>query len=218
MSAADTGFFAAFVAGLVTSVHCLGMCGPLACAVCVKSSGAGSLSATAAYHGLRVFSYGVAGFFAGLVGRAVADVLFGGAGRWLTWAFVVFFVLVATGLDKRVRVPPVGSWMGRCLRAGGATPGRAGVLGFFTPLIPCGPLHLMIATAALSGSAISGAGVMLAFALGTVPLLLALQSQCFRVGAWGSPRVLDYFRRGLAVVCVGLLVHRGLADTCLFCS
>jgi len=218
MNTLIAGPFAALVAGLVTSLHCAGMCGPLACAVCLKSNGAGSLPAAAAYHGFRIISYGVVGLLAGLIGRAVADVLLGGTGRWLTWAFVVFFVFVATGLDKRIRFPLAGNWMAKCLGGRDATPVRAAMLGALTPLIPCGPFYLIVAAAALSGSAVSGAWVMLAFAAGTVPLIFALQSQYFRIGARFSPGLLDRLRRALAVVSIGLLVYRGAADSCPLCQ
>jgi len=215
---ATIGPLAALVAGLVTSLHCAGMCGPLACAACVKKNGTGSLGAAAAYHGCRMLSYAVVGLLAGLIGRVVSDVLLGGATRWVTWAFVVFFVLVATGLDKRMRFPPAGQWMSGCLGSTGGVYLRAALLGSLTPFIPCGPLYFVVAAAALSGSALSGAVVLLAFAAGTVPLMLVLQSQYFRVGSRWSPATLDVIRRSLAVVSIVLLVYRGTADPSLLCQ
>ncbi len=217
MNPAITGPLAALVAGLVTSLHCSGMCGPLACAACVKSSGAGSLVAASVYHLSRILSYGVVGLLAGGIGRVVSDVLLGGTTRWLTWAFVVFFVLVATGLDKRMRIPMAGAWMAKCLGPSDTVIFRAAMLGALTPFIPCGPLYLIVAAAALSGSAISGAAVLVAFAAGTVPLMFALQSQYFRLGSRFTPVVLDRLRRALAAVSVGLLLYRGMGDPNLLC-
>jgi sulfite exporter TauE/SafE len=211
-SAAEiTGPLAALLAGLITSLHCVGMCGPLACAACARNGGAGSLPATFVYHGSRLVSYAIVGIAAGLVGRRLADALSGGATRWMTWLFVIFFLAVVVGLDKRLRVPmPKGAmaWLGATSARCG-TQGRAGVLGFFTPLLPCAPLYLVVAAAALSGSAMDGGLIMAAFACGTVPLLLAVQSQYLRLGAWWSPRTMDYLRRGLALASVGLLLARG---------
>lgn len=218
MTSAITGPLAAFVAGLVTSLHCAGMCGPLACAACVKSNGAGSLAATAVYHGSRVISYGVVGLLAGGIGRTVSDILLGGTTRWLTWAFVVFFVIVATGLDKRLRIPIAGAWMAKCLGSQGGVSLRAWMLGTLTPFIPCGPLYLIIAASALSGSALSGAAVLVAFAAGTVPLMFAIQSQYFRIGGRFSPLALDVLRRTLAAVSVGLLLYRGMGDPGFLCQ
>ena len=217
MTSAMAGPFAALVAGLVTSLHCAGMCGPIACSTCVRSNGEGSLSAAALYHGTRLISYGVLGLLAGWIGRAVSDVLLLGTARWLTWAFVVFFVVVATGLDKRMRIPLAGAWMAKCLGSHDTAPVRSAILGSLTPFIPCGPLYMIVAAAALSGSALTGAMVLVAFAAGTVPLMFALQSQYFRLGAKFSPLTLDRLRRVLAAVSVGLLLYRGSMDPTLLC-
>jgi sulfite exporter TauE/SafE len=206
-----TGPLAALLAGLVTSLHCAGMCGPLACAACSRGGAAGNLAAALVYHGSRVVAYTLAGLAAGLVGRRLSDALLGGGTRWMTWLFVIFFLAVAVGLDKRLRLPlPKASlaWIGtRAARCGPRT--SAGVLGFFTPLLPCAPLYLVLAAAALSGSAAAGAGIMAAFALGTVPLLLFLQSRLLALGGICSPTTMDLLRRGLAAASVVLLLVRG---------
>lgn len=206
-----TGPLAAALAGLITSLHCVGMCGPLACASCSRGGGAGSLSAAFVYHGSRLASYTLAGLAAGLVGRRLSEALLGGGTRWMTWLFVVFFLAVAVGLDKRLRLPlPKGTmaWLGtRVARCGPRA--SAGVLGFFTPLLPCAPLYLVVAAAALSGSAAAGAAIMAAFALGTMPLLLFLQTRVFALGSVWSPTTMDHVRRGLAFASVVLLLVRG---------
>lgn len=219
-SAADiTGPLAALLAGLVTSLHCVGMCGPLSCSACTKSGGQGSLAAAFLYHGSRLISYGLVGMAAGLTGRRLADALSGGATRWMAWVFILFFLAVAVGLDKRLRVPiPQGAqaWLG-ARTSGHGVLGRAGLLGFFTPLLPCAPLYLVIMAAALSGSAWNGTAVMVAFAIGTIPLLLLLQSQFFRLGSVWSPRTMDYLRRGLALASVGILLLRGTYSAATGC-
>jgi uncharacterized protein len=222
VAAEITGPVAALVAGLITSLHCVGMCGPLACAACSRGGGQGSMSATIIYHGSRVVSYALVGLAAGLIGRRLSDALMGGVTSWMTWLFVLFFLAVVVGLDKRVRVPlPKGSmaWLGAASARCGAR-GRAGVLGFFTPLLPCAPLYLVVVAAALSGSAWAGGSIMAAFAFGTVPLLLVLQSQFFRMSARWSPTTMDYLRRGLALAAVVLLLVRGTfggAESCPMC-
>lgn len=211
LAAEITGPAAALLAGVITSLHCVGMCGPLACAACVKGEGRGSMTATFVYHGTRMISYALVGVAAGLIGRRLSDALLGGATTWMTWLFVIFFLLVVVGLDKRLRVPmPKGTmaWLGGVSARCGVK-ARAGVLGFFTPLLPCAPLYLVVVAAALSGSAWSGGAIMAAFAVGTMPLLLVLQSQLFRLGTRWSPATMDYVRRGLALASVVLLLMRG---------
>ena len=211
-TAADiTGPLAALLAGLITSLHCVGMCGPLACSACSRPGGKGSIRATFIYHGSRLVSYSLVGLAAGLVGRRLSDTLLSGGTRWMTWIFILFFLAVVVGLDKKIRFPAPKNalaWMGATSARCGVN-GRAGVLGFFTPLLPCAPLYLVVAAAALSGSAWGGASIMAAFAIGTVPLLFVLQMQFFRLGARWSPLSMDYVRRGLALASVLLLLVRG---------
>lgn len=208
-----TGPLAAMVAGAVTSLHCVGMCGPLACAACTGKCGRESTGAAAVYHGARLFSYGMVGLLAGALGARLSDALLGGATRGMAWIFALFFLAVVAGLDKRLRVPLGGRWLGGVVgRAQAMTPTlRAGVLGLATPLLPCAPLYLVVAAAALAGSAGSGAVLMLAFGLGTVPLLFFVQNRLAWMERKWSPRAMDLARRGLALASVVLLVMRGLA-------
>jgi sulfite exporter TauE/SafE len=80
---------------------------------------------------------------------------------------------------------------GRCDCRPGCAEGpalpTAAALGFATPLLPCGPLYFILAAALLAGSALRGAEFMLAFGLGTVPLLWLAQSQFHRLQARLSP-------------------------------
>ncbi|MBC8009081.1 MAG: sulfite exporter TauE/SafE family protein, partial [Burkholderiales bacterium] len=68
---------AAFVAGLVTSLHCAGMCGPLACLLGGTSSASAKASADAStvqsvYHGARLLGYATLGAAAAGLGAAPA--------------------------------------------------------------------------------------------------------------------------------------------------
>lgn len=218
-----TGPFAALGAGVITSLHCVGMCGPLACAACSRGGGQGNGGATIVYHGSRIVAYALVGVAAGLIGRRLSDALLGGATGWMAWLFVVFFLAVVVGLDKRIRLPipkAALAWIGATSARCGVR-GRAGVLGFFTPLLPCAPLYLVVVAAALSGSAWSGGAIMTAFAFGTVPLLLVLQSQFFRLAACWRPSTTDLVRRGLALVGVVVLVSRATftaSTSCPMCQ
>jgi len=87
--------------------------------------------------------------------------------------------------------------------------GRATALGFFTPLLPCVPLYLVVAAAALAGSAANGAILLAAFGLGTVPLILLLQNRYGWMQQKFTPQTMDYLRRGLAFASILLLVSRG---------
>jgi len=178
--AAVNGPVTALFAGLVTSLHCAGMCGPLACAVMPGPKDRyDAATVSAAYHAARLAGYTALGAVAGGLGRLPLTLLDHSALRWLPWLLVVFFLAVAVRFDQRLpRVP----WLGRAYGAvagrlrGGSRLHAALALGFASPLLPCGPLYFLIALAMLAGSAAQGAEVLLAFGLGTVPLLWFAQA------------------------------------------
>lgn len=207
------GPLAAFLAGLVTSLHCVGMCGPLACAACSSSCGRSTNAAGGVYHLTRVSAYIGIGLAVGWLGEKVAEPLTGGTTRALSWIFVIFFLAIVVGLDKRLRLPSPGRWLARLLRRPQNLPetapfGRAATLGTLTPLLPCAPLYLVVAAAALAGSALQGALMMGAFGAGTVPLLFVVQNRLAALEKRWSPQTMDIIRRALALVSVILLVVR----------
>jgi len=203
---------AAFVAGLVTSLHCLGMCGPLACAVMPVRRDQGDLSAAAtAYHLSRLAGYAALGALAGGIGRMPLAWFSTGVLRWLPWLGVLFFVGLAMRWDLRLPKIP---FLGRVfLRVAGFFRGyppavASAALGLATPLLPCGPLYFLIALALLSGSAGRGAEFMLAFGLGTVPLLWLAQAQFGRVQRWLSPFWRGRIRVGLSLAAALVVAWR----------
>lgn len=194
---------AAFVAGLVTSLHCAGMCGPLACTLMpVKKDRADAHVVSSLYHGSRLFSYALLGGLAGGLGRTPLTWLNDGALRWLPWVMVLFFVGLALRWDKHIPRPLfVTRWLIKLnphLRSASKTK-SAVALGLATPLLPCGPLYFILALALLSGSAVRGVEFMLAFGLGTVPLLWLAQSQFHWVRNRLSPLWFDRARLTLAL-------------------
>jgi uncharacterized protein len=187
-------------ASLVGSLHCVGMCGPLA----IWASGAGERQRTAQmawavslYHVGRLLTYALAGLLAGGVGQ-LAD--WGGQtlGIQLFAARVVGVLMIIIGgfklgdflLQRRLAARSIpsasraslGSWITQSLvklrpyvfRL--PVPARGLVTGLLTALLPCGWLYLFALLAAGTGSPLTGMLVMMAFWLGTVPALVALVS------------------------------------------
>lgn len=212
-----TGPAAAFIAGLITSLHCVGMCGPLACALCMRNRDSGRILLISIYHSMRVISYAILGVVSGFIGQQIAGIFLGGTTRWIVWIFAVFFFVIAIGLDRRLKWPLPKAFSLPCLSL--SPDMQAAALGLLTPLIPCTPLYLVILAASLSGSALSGLFVMLSFAIGTVPLVFILQSQYGYLSSRVSPYTVDILRRSLALVSIGLLIYRGLSGpaNCLIC-
>jgi uncharacterized protein len=206
---------AALVAGLVTSLHCAGMCGPLACWLTpVKpEDDAATLSVT--YQVSRLFGYTLLGAVAGGLGRVPFWFLDGSLSRAFPWALVAFFLVVAFGWDKRLPRPLALARLS--LRVQQALRGRsrlggAALLGFATPLLPCGPLYFLIALSAFSGSALAGAQFMLAFGFGTLPLLWFVQANFGWLRLKLAPRTLTRVQAGLALASALVVLWRLRAD------
>ncbi len=206
-----------FVAALLGSAHCAGMCGGLACFV---SGGAGAgARATAAYNGARLFSYAVLGAIAGAAGAGFdrAGTI---AGVARPAAIVAGSLMIVWGLASAlaaagVRVPQLAAppfaraALDRAMRFARVRSGveRGLVLGALTPLLPCGWLYAFVATAAAAGSAWRGAAVMGAFWLGTVPAMAALGLGVQR--ALGPARARLPVITSTALVVIGLLTVAG---------
>lgn len=207
-----TGPGTAFLAGLVTSLHCAGMCGPLACALmpAARDDSDPQVVATV-YHLTRLAGYSVLGALAGGVGRWPLQLLGEGGLRYLPWLLVIFFIGLAFRLDQRLpRWPLLGRVYAALLARlrGGSRLRAAAALGLATPLLPCGPLYFLLSLALLSGSALHGAETLLAFGLGTVPLLWLAQANFHWIRGRLGPRTLARAQGVFALAVAALLVWR----------
>jgi uncharacterized protein len=224
-----TGPGSAFVAGLVVSFHCVGMCGPMAVLLSPAGSGTHAFPAIASvYQVCRIVSYTVIGALAGALGllalqwlQAYQLSLF----RYLPWALVLFFVGMALRVDRWIPKP---QWFSRLLwqanaklRASNCLVAAA-VLGTLTPLLPCGPLYAMFGLALMTQSPVRGAEFSLAFGLGTLPLLYLAQSRFVWWQQRMKPETLQWMQRGIAAIAAVVVGARlYLAETGeggLFCG
>ncbi len=162
----------AFGAGIVGGAHCVGMCGGF-----VLVAGAAGRRAGLLFHAGRLAGYAALGAVAGLLGRTLD---LGGAAlglhrlRFLVAAALLFlFGLALAGLVPRRLLEPGAGAVARLLAALRRRGGPLGwlLLGLPIGLLPCGLLYPMYALAAGSGAAATGALVLLAFGLGTLPIL-----------------------------------------------
>lgn len=200
---------AAGLLGLTSSVHCAAMCGPLAAVGCSRK-GRLEGGTLAGYVGGRAFGYALAGSAAGLVGAPLA------AGRFGQGLRVAVAVAVAAFLVARaVSWARGGDGQLVRLRRGPSAferlvpylPRRGAALGFATTFFPCGVLLTALLSAAASGGAPLGAGMMVTFALASTPLLLLPTF----VGARVKPLLARPFGRrlgaaGLVVLAAWVLV------------
>ncbi len=188
-----------FLTGLLGSVHCVGMCGGIVSALSAagprqrqrKHIAIISLHApspalrVAAYNAGRIGSYAVAGAIVGGASQATAMLLHASQVQGVLY-LMANLMLVALGLYLSdlwrglTRLEAAGQVLWRHIRPllGPLLPmdttWRAFALGSLWGWLPCGMVYSVLLTAMLSGSATSGALVMAAFGLGTLPMLFGL--------------------------------------------
>ena len=164
-----------FVIGLLTSIHCLAMCGGinLAQGLLAVRGGQRLLLSNLAYNAGRVGSYTLVGALAGGLGSVLA---ISGRVRGLILVVAGLAMVLAAlnllGCFKRLRrfgLRLPGSLHERASRLLGSS---SLAIGLLNGLMPCGPLQTMQLYALTTGSAAAGALAMFLFSLGTVPLML----------------------------------------------
>ncbi|MDB6068956.1 MAG: hypothetical protein JWL81_127 [Verrucomicrobiales bacterium] len=203
----------AFIAGLATSLHCAGMCGPVACTLLTlkKNPGQDPQTPAALYHIGRILSYASLGALAGALGKWPLTRFTHSPLQILPWLLAIALLAIATGLTYKLPRPlAFKKWATRTRFKLATIPVKRGALalGLATPLLPCGPLYLMLGIALASGSALRGVEFMLAFTLGTIPLLWLAQHQ---IQFWNhrlTPAATIRLRRGLAFVGALLIFGR----------
>jgi uncharacterized protein len=180
----EAQFAAAFLIGLLGGVHCVGMCGGIVGALAVRSPRRRhAWDLHLSYSAGRISSYAAAGAIMGMIGGA--GLMFNQVLPVQMLLYVLAnLVLVSLGLylaglgNQLTRLEALGAWLWRRVQPYSAkvlpadTAGKAFVLGTLWGWLPCGLVYSLLASALLSGGAGSGAAVMLAFGLGTLPNLL----------------------------------------------
>ncbi|MBP0953451.1 sulfite exporter TauE/SafE family protein [Pseudomonas sp. 20GA0080] len=173
----------ALVLGLLGGGHCLGMCGGLMSALTLaipREQRTRRLRLMMAYNLGRIISYAIAGFLSGLVGWAVAN-----SPGATTMRVIAALLLIAMGLylagwwSGLTRIERLGRGIWRHLQPFAtrllpiSSMPSALLLGALWGWLPCGLVYSTLLWAASQGNAIDSALLMLAFGLGTWPVLLA---------------------------------------------
>ncbi len=204
--------YTAMIAGLVTSVHCVAMCGPLSCAFTPRHGDETSPQLVlTCYHLAKMLSYALVGGLAGAFGSVIIHYVEGSWLNYLPWMLVLFFMGVALRLD---RLLPKLDWLGQIYRrctmrfVKFTKPVAAALIGFASPLLPCGPLYLIFGLALFSGSVWKGIEFTVGFSLGTVPLLWLAQSQFFRIHKNARATWLPKIQRCVAFVAAIVIAWR----------
>ena len=184
-----------FVASLLGSLHCVGMCGPFALIAGASSERRkAAVAPTVAYSGGRLVTYSIVGLIFGSLGLALnRGASFSSWQQSATYVagglmILVGVIALARHFGVRITLPKVFSPVQKILQAGFAKAQslpplqRAFAIGALTSLMPCGWLYTFAITAAGTGSPFWGAVVMAVFWAGTVPIMSALMLGVNRIG------------------------------------
>jgi sulfite exporter TauE/SafE len=167
----------AFLTGLLGSLHCMIMCGPLVMSLPLRgNSWSSGLIQRLIYQLGRILTYSAFGFIAGSIGKGF-NIL--GLQQLLSLTSGLFLIAIAlihftgnrmnkfSSLQFRI-VKPIASKMGQLL----SRPYGSLFAGTLHGLLPCGMVYMAIAASLNTGSPVSGGKFMFFFGLGTTPLLL----------------------------------------------
>lgn len=161
------------------------------------------------YHLARAASYTMLGALLGRMGGAAAALFSARLVQMVPLTLVALFLAMAFGFDRNLPQP---KFLARLLAVLHMRPGSGALLGLVTPLIPCGPLYLMLGISLISGSWMRGATLMLCFSLGTMPLYWLAQWQWFHLCARMSPAMLRTTQKVLACASAALVMWRTIAN------
>jgi len=185
----EISFITGFIIGLLGAVHCVGMCSGIVALLTRLASDRPRprlFPAFLVYYNLgRLFSYVVAGLFAGALGTQLLNVLPVEHGarisQMLTSGFLIAIGLYLTGWWRGLtRLEALGNMLWVRLEPFGRkflpvkTPMQALAVGAVWGWLPCGLVYSALVWSLVSGSAWQGAAFMMAFGVGTLPALLLM--------------------------------------------
>ncbi len=172
-------FWTAFTIGLFGSLHCIGMCGPIALAMPLQQKSRFSLLTNSLLYNFgRAITYGFLGIFIGIIGEGI---VFAGLQRVLsilTGVMLLAMVFFSVNLESKIVSLPffnqfylhVKNLLGKYLRKN--TKETVLVIGLVNGLLPCGLVYLAMVGALSAESIVASSFYMFSFGLGTIPLML----------------------------------------------
>lgn len=183
-----TEVWLAFIAGLLGSPHCVGMCGAIVAALSIMDrlgTTRSRILTQVLYNLGRITTYTILGAAAGLIGSSLDLLTVRSVSLWFYCAANLF--VVAIGLASALGVKwfnlysmesSAGHFLARPLRRAisGNSPLSGFPLGLLLGFLPCGLVYAPLMVAAGSGSPLLGGAIMAALGFGTMPVLFVFGS------------------------------------------
>lgn len=174
-------FYTAFVLGFLSSLHCIGMCGPIALMLPLdQNNRAKKINQIILYNLGRLVSYGVIGFFFGLLGRGF---YMAGLQQKLSIFIGIVMILVYLISEKKISkygfYTPVLRFISKVKSAMGKQFSKKSYpsiffIGFLNGFLPCAMVYVALFGAIAMQNELLGAFYMMIFGLGTIPLMSSI--------------------------------------------
>jgi sulfite exporter TauE/SafE/plastocyanin domain-containing protein/copper chaperone CopZ len=202
-----------FVVGVLTSIHCVGMCGGIMLSQSLTKESKNKFEAikpALLYNLGRVVSYTILGGVIGALGSVFALSIKAKAGMQIfAGAFMIIMGLNMVGFKAfrkfNIKLPH------SVCRVKNKS-GSAFMVGMLNGLMPCGPLQTMQLFALGTGSAAKGAISMFMFSIGTVPLMLTFGALSGLLSKGYTKKILKL--SGVLIIVLGLIMgNRGFTLT-----
>ncbi|MDF2521302.1 MAG: heavy metal-associated protein [Clostridia bacterium] len=208
---ANASYVVLFVVGVLTSIHCVGMCGGIMLSQSLSKESKNKFEAiqpALLYNIGRVISYTILGGIIGAVGSVFSlSITAKAAMQIFAGAFMLIMGLNMAGFSAfrklHIKLP------GFACKAKNKSSSPF-IVGILNGLMPCGPLQTMQLFALGTGSAAKGALSMFVFALGTVPLMLTFGALSGLLSKGYTKKILKF--SGVLIIVLGLIMgNRGFA-------
>ena len=208
---ANASYAVLFVVGVLTSLHCVGMCGGIMLSQSLSKESKNKFEAVQPallYNIGRVISYTILGGAIGALGSVFTlSIATKAAVQIFAGVFMIIMGLNMAGFSAfrkfQIRLPQFA-----CKAK--SKSGSPLIVGLLNGLMPCGPLQTMQLFALGTGSAAKGALAMFVFSIGTVPLMLTFGALSGLLSKGYTKKILKF--SGVLIIVLGLIMgNRGLA-------
>lgn len=173
--------YLALTMGLMSSFHCIGMCGPVALALPIqRGNRLQQFAGLLLYNSGRAITYAILGLVVGFFGSSIA---FLGYLRYLSifsGTLMLGYVFCPSKFNLFLHPPKVWQLAVKRIKENMSTMLRSRrmygwfMLGTLNGLLPCGLVYLALVSSVATGSSVSGGFYMLLFGLGTMPAMMAV--------------------------------------------
>jgi len=168
-----------FIIGFAGSLHCVGMCGPLALAIPSGTKSQKHLIINSLkYNFGRSFTYALLGLMFGWLGNGF---FIAGFQQWISIASGIIILIVwLSGNTRWFKIDFLNGLIRHLQRSlnklilGPFRSSSSLFIGMLNGLLPCGLVYVAVVASLATGSALAGATMMFSFGLGTIPLMVAL--------------------------------------------